>query len=172
MKIRQLQWMAALVAMIATVVPTPVFAAAPKDKVPVTIDVTLRDGGVFVGQVVDSHGAVRVGQTVAVAFDGQEIVRTQTDENGAFAVQGLRGGQYVVTTDSGMVSTRLWAADTAPPTSRPAALIVSGQMVANGQAPGGGIISWIQAHPFATTAGVAAAVAVPVVIASDDDDNS
>ncbi len=172
MKIRQLQWMAAILAIVGTTVPAPVFAANPVETAPPTIDVTLRDGGVFVGQVVDSHGVARVNQSVAMMFDGQEVVRTQTNENGVFAAQGLRGGQYVVVTEGKMVSTRLWAADTAPPTSRPAALIVAGDMVANGQAPGGGIISWIQAHPFAATAGVAAAVAIPVAIASSDDDNS
>ena len=168
MKIRTIQWMAAGLATVGMMMPTAALAEVPA-QAPVVLDVALRDGGVLVGQMVDRHGATLAAQPVALVYDGEVIVRAQTDERGVFAVQGLRGGEYHVATAAGVVPARLWAANTAPPTARSAALIVSDDAVVNGQSSGG-IISWVSAHPFAATAGVAALVAIPVAVA--DDDNS
>jgi hypothetical protein len=172
MKIRKIQWAAALVACIGMLTPVSALAEAPVAGSPVVIDVALRDGGTFVGQVVDARGVSQPEQTVTLAYEGQEVVRMQTNEQGVFAAQGLQGGVYRVATAHGVVDARLWAEGTAPPTAKSAAMIVSGQDVISGQGPGCGILSWIQAHPFAATAIVATAVAVPVALASNDDDNS
>ena len=70
---------------------------------------------------------------VSIRYANHEVVRTTTDENGVFAAKGLRGGQYELLTDDGVSACRLWAADTAPPAARPAALLVSGDNVVRGQ---------------------------------------
>jgi hypothetical protein len=91
-----------------------------------------------------------------------------------FAAQGLRGGQYKINTVEGSSECRLWAADTAPPSARPAALVVTGNNLVRGM-PGDGVFhswkEWCMAHPYITAGTVATAVAVPIIIADDDWDS-
>jgi hypothetical protein len=134
-------------------------------------DVALRDGGVLVGQVVNRQGAAQPNTAVAVRYGNHEVVRTATDENGVFAAKGLRGGQYQLVTENGMSSCRLWAADTAPPAARPAALVISGENVVRGQGIANGWIEWMKAHPYLTAGTAATLVAVPVALVDDDDDS-
>jgi hypothetical protein len=164
------------------VLPSPVFAAAPiAAATPTTVapaaavnDIALRTGGVLVGQVVDPQGVAKAGTPVTIEYAGKEVVRTTTDENGVFAAQGLRGGQYKINTVEGSSECRLWAADTAPPSARPAALVVAGKDLVRG-VPGSGVFhswkEWCMAHPYITAGTVATAIAVPIIIADDDWDS-
>jgi len=151
-------------------------ATAMAANVPVSpangIDIALADGGLFVGQVVDAQGAPLRQSEVVLTHHGKPVVRTQTDKNGMFAAQGLRGGQYEVVTANSVVPCRLWAAQTAPPTARSSALIVTGSQIVNGQSGivGGGVLSWMQAHPIIVAGAVVAAIAIPLAVADNDDD--
>ncbi len=159
---------AAALACLAVVVPSSAFAASP----PATSnDVALRAGGLLVGQVVDTQGVVKAGVPVSIRQGEHEVIRTKTDQNGMFAAKGLRGGSYELVTQDGSSACRLWAADTAPPAARPAALLVSGNDVVRG-APGGGMIGWMKAHPYITAGGIAAAIATPLAFIDDDDDDN
>jgi Carboxypeptidase regulatory-like domain len=161
--------MAAAVASLGILLPPSAFATTPVEP---TNDVALRSGGLLVGQVVDSQGVAKSGTMVSIRQGQQEVVRTTTDENGVFAAQGLRGGHYQLLTQEGGSDCRLWAADTAPPAARPAALIVSGNDVVRGQyGPAQGWVHWMKAHPYITAGVVAAAIAIPVAFIDDDDDN-
>jgi hypothetical protein len=136
------------------------------------VDVALQSGGLLVGQVVDQQGAAQAGKVVSIQYANHEVVRTTTDANGMFAARGLRGGQYQVLTDDGVSVYRLWAPNTAPPAARPAALLVSGDQAVRGQwGNGGGVLGWMKAHPYLTAGGIAAAIAIPLALADDDDDN-
>jgi hypothetical protein len=152
-------------------VATPV-VEAPADAA--VTDIALRPGGVLVGQVVDPQGVATAGTPVTIEFAGKEVARTTTDEHGVFAAQGLRGGQYKITTIEGSNECRLWAPETAPPSARPAALVVKGKDLVRG-VPGGGVFQswkeWCMAHPYITAGTVATAVAVPIIIADDDWDS-
>jgi hypothetical protein len=175
MRYKMIKTAAAVVACMGTLVPSAGLAAAPAATPAVrSSDVALREGGLLVGQVVDSQGAVKVNAPVSIRFANHEVVRTTTDKNGVFAAKGLRGGEYQVLTDDGASVCRLWAADTAPPSARPAALVVAGENVVRGQGPMMNWVTWMKAHPYITAGTVATAIAVPVVIANvdDDDDNS
>jgi hypothetical protein len=143
------------------------FAATPSD---LNSDVALRPGGVLVGQVVDQQGVAQANAPISIQYGNYEVVRTTTDKNGVFAAKGLRGGEYRLLTSQGGTSCRLWAADTAPPAAKPAALIVAGQNVVRGM-PGSGMIGWVKAHPYITAAAVGTAIAVPLALADDDADN-
>jgi hypothetical protein len=141
-------------------------------------DVALREGGVLVGQVVNPQGVVKANAHVSIRYGNHEVVRTTTDENGVFAAKGLRGGHYEILTDDGIRTCRLWAADTAPPAARPAALLVSGDNVVRGQGfvdgghnMAGPWVTWMKAHPFLTAGTVAVAVATPLAFIDDDDDH-
>ena len=162
--------LAAAVATFGMVLPPSAIAAEPVAAGPT--DVALRSGGVLVGQVVDQQGAAKAGAPVSIRFAEHEVVRTVTDQNGVFAAQGLRGGQYQLLTVDGMTVCRLWAPDTAPPAARPAALLVSGNTAVRGQWSGGPMgswVGWIKAHPYITAGIVASAIAIPLALADDDD---
>lgn len=171
MKFRRIQSMLAAVACVGIVCPTGALAAAPPSGVR---DVALAPGGVLVGQVVDQQGAVRAGSTVSIQQSDQEVVRTQTDKNGVFATQGMRGGQYLVVSEDGQSICRLWAPNTAPPAASDAVVVVTGQDVVRGQwgsQYGGRWLDWVRSHPYITAGIVAAAVATPLAIAASDDDD-
>ena len=160
---------AAALACVGMVIPQSAFAVGP---VAGAMDVALRPGGVLVGQVVDRQGVPQANQAVSIQYGPHEVVRTVTDQNGTFAAQGLRGGQYQLVAHEGISVCRLWAANTAPPAARPAALVVSGNHVARGQwgaGPMHGSIEWVKAHPYITAGIVAAAIAIPLALADDDD---
>jgi hypothetical protein len=159
---------AAAIAGLGMLLPPSAIAATP--VVP-TSDVALRSGGLLVGQVVDPQGVAKARTEVSIRQGEQEVVRTATDENGVFAAQGLRGGNYQLETKEGGCTCRLWAADTAPPSARPAALVVCGKDVVRGQYGPGGMIDWVKAHPYITAGVVAAAIATPLAFIDDDEDD-
>jgi hypothetical protein len=171
MKLMSLGTWAAAVAALGMILPPSVMAAAPAATEAVT-DIALRPGGVLLGQVVDPQGAAKAGSPVAIELAGKEVVRTTTDENGVFAAQGLRGGVYQIKATEGISTCRLWAADTAPPAARPAALVVSGQDLIRAQyGPFHAWKEWIKAHPYITAGTVVAAIATPLALADDDWDS-
>lgn len=178
MKIRSMQRAATALACVGLLMPQGAFAApvAPQQvsqKV-VSQDVALRSGGVFVGQLVDAQGKALAGSDVALLYGKDVVARTKTDKNGVFAAKGLRGGEYRVAAAGGQTTYRLWAPKTAPPAASNGALIVTGNAVMNGQYPdsGGGIMTFVKDHPMLIAAGVAAAIAIPLAVADDDDPTS
>jgi hypothetical protein len=172
MKLRKLQIWAAMLAAVGTCLPTAAWSADAPRAAASGVDVALGDGGLFVGQVVDAQGAKIAKAEVSIRYDGKEVVRTATDDNGVFAAKGLRGGQYDVVAADHSAPVRLWAPDTAPPSARTAALIITGGDVVNGQhGRPGGILAWMQAHPLIVAGVVVAAVATPIAIAAADDDD-
>jgi len=179
------KWVGA-VAALGLVLPQSAIAAVPVSAAPVAKspvdnlpggamnDIALQPGGVLLGQVVDPQGVAKAGAPVTIEYAGREVAKTTTDERGVFAAQGLRGGAYKITTAEGSSACRLWAADTAPPSARPAALVVAGDDLVRG-VPGGGVFQswkeWCMAHPYITAGTVATLVAVPIIIADDDWDS-
>lgn len=170
MKILLAQRVAAAVACLGFLMPQGAFAGQPVAAS--AADIALRDGGLFVGQVVDASGKAMTKADVSIRQAGVEVATTSTDANGVFAAKGLNGGQYTVVAGGGQVNYRLWAANTAPPTANKAALVVTGADIANGQHGNGGVVGWVKNHPMIVAAGVAAAIAIPLAVADDDDPTS
>jgi hypothetical protein len=168
MKRNQFHMTLAAFACLGMLVPPSALAIQPAS---LGNDVALRPGGLLVGQVVDAQGATQAAKVVSIQYGDREVARTSTDQNGVFAAQGLRGGQYQIATDDGLSVCRLWAADTAPPSAHEAAIVVTGQEVVRGQWGGGGWLDWVRSHPYITAGIVAAAIAVPLAIAANDDDD-
>jgi hypothetical protein len=173
MKHKMFGTVAATVACMGMILPPTTMAAAPTAPATTGTDIALREGGLLVGQVIDAQGVAKANAPVSIRFANHEVVSTTTDRNGVFAAKGLRGGQYQLLTNDGASTCRLWAADTAPPSARPAALVVSGDVI-RGQGPVNNWVTWMKAHPYITAGTIATAIAVPVVLANtdDDDDNS
>jgi hypothetical protein len=166
----------AVVACIGMVLPPQVLAAEATSR---QNDVALRPGGMLVGQVVDAQGVVQPEKTISIQYGEQEVVCTTTDRSGVFAARGLRGGQYRVVMDDGECYCRLWAENTAPPAAHDALVVVSDQNVVRGQwgdcnspcGPGYGDarMNWVRSSPYITAGIVAAAIAIPLALADDDD---
>lgn len=145
-------------------------AAAPAVAAP--RDITLHEGGVLLGQVVNAQGASVASTSVSLVSGGKEVARTQTDSTGKFTVSGLKGGVYQIASANHQDVYRLWSPQTAPPAAGRGVMLVSGQDIARGQGTGGpfsGITNWISKHPIMTAGAVAAAIAIPIALDDDDD---
>jgi len=108
---------------------------------PVVIDVALASGGTLVGRVLDAQHHALAGATVSVRQGQREVATAVTDKEGRFQVSHLRGGVYQVVAADGQGLFRVWAADTAPPSSRDKVLLVAGSMVVRGQSANGVVYS-------------------------------
>jgi hypothetical protein len=102
------------------------------------IDLALKAGGTVSGRVVNAEGVALDGAAVTVLYQGKEIAKTVSDQDGNFAVQNLRGGNHVVIAGEGAGLYRFWAPETAPPAAKEQAVIVSCPETVRGQCyPGG-----------------------------------
>ena len=171
MRTHRIQFFAALLSCASLLFP---HAALAGSQANVTTDIALQQGGLLVGQVMGRDGSGRAGEQVAILFGDREIVRTTTDENGVFAVAGLRGGQYQVTTREGTSLIRAWAPNTAPPAAREGSLLVVGDQVVRGQIANspGLVLDWARSHPWLTSIVALTAIAVPIALVSGDDSAS
>ena len=133
-------------------------------------DVSLQEGGVFTGNLVNDRGVGQPAVPVIVSRLGKIVAKTETDANGQFAVQGLSGGAYEVQTPIGQGTYRLWAPRTAPPSAQSVATIVAGvpdQPVVLGQGVAGSAFGWL-ANPWVLAGIVAAAIAIPLALDNND----
>lgn len=135
-------------------------------------DVALGEGGVLMGQVVDTAGKPQAMAPVSLATGGKEIARVTTDAEGQFQVASLKGGVYQVSTTGNSSVYRFWAPRTAPPNSLNGLNMVTGNSVIRGQMGGGPLAragQWIAEHPIITAGAIATAIAVPLALDDDDD---
>lgn len=176
MKLRQIQGLAAAAACMC-MMASPALAAPVGQATGRPSDVALADGGLLVGQLVDAQGVPLANAPVSIQSGGRELVRTTTDAQGQFAVQGLKGGMLQIAAPGHYQAYRCWAPRTAPPAASNGVLIVANGDLARAQcapAPGcgpgpfGTAMGWVAQHPLITAGIVAAAIAIPLAI--DDDD--
>jgi hypothetical protein len=152
--------------------PQALFAAQTSPVTNIT-DVTLGNGGVLLGQVVNETGAPQANTVVSLQSGQQEIGAGKTDGGGYFAFSGLRGGVYQVVVAGGQGAYRVWTSGSAPPSAQQAALVVAGpQNGTVGQQPdlvrgqyGGRLGFWLS-NPWVIAGVVATAIAVPVAVVS------
>jgi hypothetical protein len=135
----------------------PVAAAKklPKGQLP---DVTLAQGGVFSGRVVDHSGTVIEGAEVVLKQGKKEVARTVTDKNGLFSAKDLKGGVYQVSSGNTDGVFRVWTEKTAPPSAKGQALLVMGENGARGQ------FGAVDPTIVLLTAGVIASVVLNAII--------
>jgi hypothetical protein len=101
-------------------------------------DVSLIDGGVLRGQILDGNGISQPNMPVTV-FHGKDVMGTAvTNQRGEFAVQGMKGGVYVVATHGAANVIRAWAPRTAPPSAVASVLLVPDTQAVRAQM--GGIV--------------------------------
>ena len=127
-------------------------------------DVALQPGGILQGQVVDVQGKPSAGAPIRVLklTAPQTLVASgSTDREGRFQIAALKGGIYSLQTGQTTVICRLWAPGTEPPAAVPSVLLVSDGTVVRGNLGLDGVtpLEWALLG-----VGVAAAIAVPVVL--------
>ncbi len=173
MKVQKVQKLAAAVACLAMLFSPAAMAAQP---VALHADISLQANGMLVGHVVDAKGLAVAKSPVIILRTGKEIVRTETDQAGKFAIEGLKGGVYEVATTDHRGTYRFWAPRTAPPSAQPRLMIASTGNVVRGQGgsrnPFQVVGEWVTKHPIMTAGIVAAAIAIPVALDDDDDPTS
>jgi hypothetical protein len=147
----------------------PIFCRMPAAPVTVVSDVALGPDGLLRGQVVNSQGLGVAGVTVALWQQGSEVASGITGERGQFALAVSRGGIYQVVAAEGQAICRVWSPQAAPPSAASGVLIVAGTLVVRGQSSP--VYNWIAERPYLFYGGVAAAIAVPLVVLNDDDDD-
>ena len=134
-------------------------------------DVALQSGGVVEGVVTDGNGVRRGGSTVTILSRGEIQSQVQTDRNGRFRVENLRGGVYQFQTAGSMQAFRLWAEGTAPPSAASEMLIVeNGQVVRGVWGAHGNQFMNVLSNPWVLAGIVVTAIAVPLAL--DDNDSS
>jgi hypothetical protein len=134
-------------------------------------DVALTEEGILHGVVVDSQAAVTPNVPVLLSQGNRELARTLSNEEGRFAIGGIRGGVYQITAGNGIAAYRVWTARTAPPAATQIALINSQSQIVRGQMP---FWDLFKTDVFLIGAIVATAVAIPVIVhnSRDDDDST
>jgi hypothetical protein len=140
--------------------PTAAQHAGTVPQATMISDVALGASGTLRGQVVDNAGGAMAGVDITIRQQETVVARTTSDPAGNFAVAGLPGGIFQITTDESAGSFRFWASETAPPAARPSVLVVHDSAAVRGQSALGRLLS----RPLAIAAIVATAVAVPVVV--------
>jgi hypothetical protein len=132
----------------------------PQGRQPAATDVALEQDGRLVGQAVDAQGRPLARVGIALRQEHREVARTSADDSGVFAVSGLRGGTYHITAGRAGGTFRLWAANTAPPSAMPAAMLVEDGVQVRGQNP----LCCCLSNPWVLAAIVTAAIAVPIIV--------
>jgi hypothetical protein len=179
---------AAFAASAAMVVPSAaVMADAPRaaQVATATDNVVLGAGGTLQGSALTSEGKALSGAVVTVSHNGQVVAQTVSTQDGAFSVNGLRGGLHTVSAGGSAKTYRLWTADAAPEAAQTRVTVVESAVrgqCADECAPGcdsacGGGGCFGGAGGFATVAAVGAlalgaAALVVAIDANNDNDGS
>ncbi len=111
--------------------------ASPVKKI---TDVELDRQGRLIGVLVDRNGNPESLKKVQIHQGNKVVSEIKTDREGRFQVSKLRGGIYQIVSEKQAAVVRVWSNGTAPPKSKNAVLLVTGE-VARGQGfiPGGTI---------------------------------
>jgi hypothetical protein len=144
------------------------------------MDVSLANGGVFQGQILNAQGAPMSGVNVAVRNAQADVATTVTDRDGKFILRDVSAGVHHVMIGPSVQVVRFWAPEAAPPSAKPGLLVVADEQTVRGKdgKDGGkgafeGARCWWQdlspAGKVLIVGGVAAAIAIPIALAADDD---
>jgi hypothetical protein len=193
MKVKRIQFIAVALSSVGMLIsPAAHGAITPAVKgqgVQAPRDITLHEGGVLMGQMLDPQGAAIAGAPVSVQTAGKEVARAVTDQSGKFKIAGLQGGVHQVATVGQQDDYRLWAPQTAPPSAQQGLMLVSSNDLVRGQGcgsavgcgsscgcgtgvfgggGGGRIGNWVANHPLLTAGVIGAAIAIPLAVSDDD----
>lgn len=98
------------------------------------LDIGLSAEGTLAGRVVDHTGTPAAGAEVVIRQGQTQVAKTTTNDRGAFAVAGLRGGLYEVGSGQTTGTYRLWTRSAAPDSAKETVLLVLGENGSRGNA--------------------------------------
>jgi predicted DCC family thiol-disulfide oxidoreductase YuxK len=104
---------------------------------------------------------------VALLQGGREVASAMTDTSGTFQISGLRGGNYTLASAGSTTNIRIWSEGSAPPSARPAVVLVEPGVVVRGN-NGGGAFWRTVTNPWVSATAIAAAIAVPIALNNND----
>lgn len=141
LRLRNWQGAAVVLACCGLLVPQTSVAAEPSAATGVVqqtaqkaADVALTENGLLVGAAYTPDGKHLDGAQVVITQNAKEVVRTNTDKNGAFAIAQMKSGTYQIGIGDKVAPIRVWTSQTAPPKAKKKAILVTGQIV-RGQDP-------------------------------------
>ena len=147
----------------------------------VSQDVRLDNQGRMRGQLVDRQGNPQPNSLVVLQAQGEQLSQVQTNQQGNFTFDGLRGGIYQVVGSDTEGIYRVWTYKSAPPASRDTVLLVRGDTLRGqtccrpnrqmgiGAGHYGGAIMRSLNNPWLFGTAIAAGIAVPIIITNNDD---
>ena len=122
-------------------VGTPLMASEPVQINTVeevrAFDVVLHSGGVVHGTVLNTEGQPVSGVAVNILHHEATVATTVSNEDGKFAVKGLRNGAHIIEVGAKQQAVRLWGSNTAPPAAIENVAIVVNEEAVRGQMLGG-----------------------------------
>ncbi len=96
-------------------------------------DVVLHNGGVLQGTVLNTEGQPVSGVTVNILHKEASVATTVSNEEGKFAVRGLRNGAHIIEVGTKHQAVRLWGTNTAPPAAIENVAVVLDEEAVRGQ---------------------------------------
>jgi len=164
--------------------PSSRLLAAETAATPMTRDIQLDTDGRLVGQLVDREGSPVKSAWIGLRQGPEEPRYVQTNNQGEFTFHGMRGGVYQLFSEDAGGLYRVWTAQSAPPISQPAAMLVTG-VAHRGQTTGepprqmglgaghyGGAIMRTLNNPWIFGGAIAAGIAIPIALSNNDNDGS
>ncbi|MCA9119944.1 MAG: carboxypeptidase regulatory-like domain-containing protein [Planctomycetaceae bacterium] len=106
-------------------------------------DLALGAGGVIRGQVVNKDGLPDRGADVSVIRNGETVTTVKTDDQGSFAIAGISGGVYAISSGKATGVVRAWSHETAPPAASQGVLLVPSDITVRGQSC---LHDWLHHH--------------------------
>lgn len=134
-------------------------------------DVSLVNGGILVGQIVNANGQTRANVPVILGQEGKAIATATTNDNGEFAFKGVASGTYHVSAGTKGGVYRVWSEQIAPPAAKSGVMIVNNDEVVRAQL-GDWWSSLTPAQKIAILAGIGTAIVVPIIISQNDNNDA
>lgn len=142
-----------------TVEAAPQVSAEAKAERLKPVDVSLAEDGKLRGVLLDSQGEPVVDQQVVIYRDGEEVASSKSNGEGAFELDGIKGGLLAIASEEGGGMFRVWTSHTAPPSAKDVAVVYHDASIVRGNGPR----SWIK-KPVLIGAAIAGAVILPIAL--------
>ncbi|MCA9083666.1 MAG: carboxypeptidase regulatory-like domain-containing protein [Planctomycetaceae bacterium] len=98
-------------------------------------DVELSADGTLYGKVVSPEGRAFSEAVVQLRYQGNTVAAAKSNQEGLFAISGVRGGAHELAVGTLRSPIRLWTNGTAPNSASPGILISAAETVVRGQDP-------------------------------------
>jgi len=96
-------------------------------------DVELTKDGTLYGQIYTPEGRVVPNATVQLRYQGKSVAAARSNEQGRFAISGVRGGAHDVVVGAVHSPVRLWANGAAPQVATQGIVVAADETIIRGQ---------------------------------------